>query len=112
VSVAGIIAIWSGAIVDIPAGWVLCDGNNGTPNLMDRFVVGAGDTYNPNDTGGTYDHTHGFTSDTHQHNIGAGDAYTEGAAFAGVSSSEVVTGETDSEDNIPPYYALAYIMKT
>lgn len=38
---AGCILMWSGAIADIPAGWVLCDGNNGTPDLRDRFVVGA-----------------------------------------------------------------------
>lgn len=40
-----IIVLWSGAIVDIPAGWALCDGNNGTPNLQDKFVIGAGDTF-------------------------------------------------------------------
>lgn len=48
-----IIVLWSGAIVDIPAGWALCDGNNGTPNLVDKFIIGAGSTYNPGDAGGT-----------------------------------------------------------
>ncbi|MEM1191741.1 MAG: hypothetical protein AAGI72_24660 [Pseudomonadota bacterium] len=42
---AGVIIIWSGAIADIPAGWVLCNGLNGTPDLTDRFVIGAGDTF-------------------------------------------------------------------
>lgn len=41
----GIICLWGGAIVDIPAGWALCDGNSGRPDLRDRFVIGAGNTY-------------------------------------------------------------------
>lgn len=49
----GIICIWGGAIVDIPAGWSLCDGNGGRPDLRDRFVIGAGSTYNPDDTATT-----------------------------------------------------------
>lgn len=47
------IVIWSGAIVDIPAGWALCDGNNGTPDLRNKFIIGAGDTYAVNDTAPT-----------------------------------------------------------
>lgn len=50
---ANMIMIWSGAIVDIPAGWALCDGNNGTPDLRNKIVIGAGDTYNPGDTAAT-----------------------------------------------------------
>lgn len=42
-----IIVIWSGAVVDIPAGWALCDGNNGTPILTDKFIVGAGGSFAP-----------------------------------------------------------------
>lgn len=38
---AGTIVIWSGSIGSIPAGWVLCDGTNGTPDLSDRFVMGT-----------------------------------------------------------------------
>lgn len=37
----GIITMWSGSIAAIPSGWVLCDGTNGTPDLRDRFIVGA-----------------------------------------------------------------------
>ena len=51
--VAGMIMLWSGAIVSIPAGWLLCDGTSGTPNLRDRFVVGAGSTYAVAGTGGS-----------------------------------------------------------
>lgn len=55
---AGMIILWSGAIVDIPTGWHLCDGDEGTPNLRDRFIVGAGDTYAVGATGGSLTHTH------------------------------------------------------
>jgi microcystin-dependent protein len=63
----GGIMLWSGSIGSIPSGWVLCNGNNGTPDLRDRFIVGAGSTYAVNATGGSTDaivvsHTHGATS--------------------------------------------------
>lgn len=48
----GAILAWSGAEDEIPDGWALCDGANGTPNLRDRFIVGAGTTYEVGDTGG------------------------------------------------------------
>jgi microcystin-dependent protein len=48
----GLITMWSGSIASIPSGWALCDGTSGTPNLRDRFVVGAGTTYAVGDTGG------------------------------------------------------------
>lgn len=48
----GIIEMWSGTIANIPLGYKLCDGNNGTPNLVDRFIVGAGGSYNVGDIGG------------------------------------------------------------
>lgn len=39
---SGMIAIWKGTIITIPAGWVICDGANGTPDLRDKFVMGSG----------------------------------------------------------------------
>lgn len=48
----GMILMWSGTISTIPTGWSLCDGTSGTPNLTDKFIVGAGNTYTPGDTGG------------------------------------------------------------
>jgi microcystin-dependent protein len=48
----GLISLWSGSIGSIPTGWNLCDGSNGTPNLTDRFIVGAGSSYAVNGTGG------------------------------------------------------------
>ena len=88
----GIIA-WSGAVVDIPSGWVICDGTNSTPDLLGRFIIGAGFTYAVDATGGAVSHSHGTTYAS----------YNAGGASFGASSSR---------SNLPPYYALAYIMKT
>jgi hypothetical protein len=49
---AGTIMIWSGIVADIPDGYKLCNGLDGTPDLRDKFVIGAGGTLNPGDTGG------------------------------------------------------------
>lgn len=69
---AGIIAMWSGAVGAVPSGWVLCNGSNGTPDLRDRFIVGAGSTYSVGNTGGAAQvtlnesqipgHTHGISA--------------------------------------------------
>lgn len=107
----GIITLWVGAIVDIPEGWALCDGNNGTPDLRNRFIVGAGDTYDPGDNGGNNNHDHNFTTDGHSHTLGAGVDLATGPAFDSTTTPNNDTGTTDSESNLPPYYALAFIMK-
>ena len=65
----GLIAIWSGAVADIPAGWALCDGEKGTPDLRDKFIVGAGKAYQVDAAGGAAAHAHelsgsGQVSDT------------------------------------------------
>lgn len=49
---SGAILVWSGAVSAVPAGYVLCNGTNGTPNLQDSFVVGSGNTYSVNAAGG------------------------------------------------------------
>jgi microcystin-dependent protein len=49
----GIITVWKGTVATIPTGYHLCDGTNGTPDLRDKFVVGAGGSYTPGDTGGS-----------------------------------------------------------
>lgn len=48
----GAIIMWHGSIYNIPDGWLICDGQKGTPDLRDRFIVGAGKDYKLNDTGG------------------------------------------------------------
>ena len=109
---SGIIAIWSGSIVSIPTGWVICDGNNGTPDLRNRFVVGAGDTYAVDANGGALEHNHGFTGDGHDHEITVGTGLAAGADSDLTTSEVAATGTTDNESSLPPYYALAFIMKT
>lgn len=49
---SGFIGMWSGAVDQIPEGWLLCDGQNGTPDLRDRFIVGAGNAYAVGENGG------------------------------------------------------------
>jgi len=77
----GVITLWYGAIGSVPTGWYLCDGSNGTPDLPDKFVVGAGSTYSVAATGGSTDaivvtHTHTATSTStvtdpgHLHSMG------------------------------------------
>jgi hypothetical protein len=63
----GVIFLWSGSIASIPSGFALCDGTSGTPDLRNRFIVGAGSTYAVNATGGSADaivvsHNHTATS--------------------------------------------------
>lgn len=110
-SLTGIVVAWSGAIVDIPTGWALCDGTQGTPDLRDRFVVGAGTTYNPSDTGGNVNHSHNFTGDGHLHTLAAGPGVTAGPTWRTQTTSIPATGTTDNANGLPPYYSLAFIMK-
>ena len=111
--------MWSGAIADIPAGWTLCDGTDGTPDLTDRFVIGAGSTHAPGATGGEAEHT--LTESelpAHDHDIrgsaGEADAPTFRTATTGdpVAGSTESTGGDEAHENRPPFYALAYIMRT
>jgi hypothetical protein len=70
----GAIIMWSGNAGNIPEGWALCDGTNGTPNLMDRFVIGAGNTYQPNGPPGgnaTLNLSHSHIVASHTHGISA-----------------------------------------
>lgn len=165
---AGIITMWSGEISNVPSGWSLCNGTSGTPDLRDRFVVGAGGTYAVGATGGSLTssaagshthteaaagvHDHGtatgstvLTTDqipahTHSYNVASGAAYEFGTGLNGTSGLATVSASTTgstggglghthsissagshahtinsvgdhSHTAIPPYFALAYIMK-
>lgn len=55
----GIICMWSGLLANVPTGWVLCDGANGTPDLRDRFIKGWTADVDPGTTGGAATHSHG-----------------------------------------------------
>lgn len=133
----GGIIIWSGSSSAIPTGWLLCNGSSGTPDLRNRFVVGATSTYAVGATGGSTDaivvaHTHTGTtasSGSHSHtynepyyNSGAaaypaqGSTYTQSAttSTAGAHTHTFTTdssGSSGTNANLPPYYALCYIMK-
>lgn len=127
----GVIVMWSGSIASIPSGWALCDGTNGTPDLRERFIVGAGGnnpsvdslSYSVGDTGGANSVTLSEAQmPTHNHAVyhhagwqgpgantpGAGGGDTQTYVIAGVTSS---SGSSQPHENRPPYYALAYIMK-
>ena len=108
----GIILLWYGAIVDIPAGFVICDGNNDTPDLRDKFIIGAGSTYNPGATGGANTHNHTFIGDGHTHDLPIAGPVGGGANYSWTTDMFYTTGTTQPGSSLPPYHALAYIMKT
>ena len=140
---AGGIFLWSGSIGSIPAGYVLCNGSNGTPDLRDRFVVGAGSTYAVDGTGGSANaivvsHTHTATSTSTVTDPGHNHTYTRYNSLTGVGGANPIWADTSTQNtgnavtgvtvatattvdtagtsgtngNLPPYYALCYIMKT
>ena len=114
----GTIAMWSGAANAIPTGWTVCDGTNGTPDLRDRFVVGAGTLYSVDATGGSADAV--VVEHSHTTNIDGGHVIpgNGGSSFpyggAGTYSSTIFSmddeGVSGTNANLPPYYALCYIM--
>ena len=136
---SGVILIWSGASSAIPAGWYLCNGTNGTPDLRDRFVVGAGSTYVVGNTGGSKDavlvshtHTATVTDPGHTHSINnstsvlratsgqngsnsgsnwRNDTISNNSATTGITVANSTEGVSGTNANLPPYYALCYIMK-
>ena len=109
---SGIITPFAGAIIDIPAGWVLCDGTLGTPDLRNRFVPGAGGALAVGDTGGSATHTHTFSADPHDHTFGAGSDIEDGGDLSATTNQAVASGTTDAFSSNPLFHALAYIMKT
>ncbi len=117
----GVIAMWRGTTASIPSGWVLCDGNNSTPNLLDKFVKSVPTAAtNPGATGGLSTvtlslaqmpaHRHGITVVGCTFNSGSG-----GGRPWEYSSDSVYTsyaGSSSAHENKPPYYEIAFIMKT
>jgi hypothetical protein len=148
---SGMIMMWSGTIATIPTGWVLCNGSNSTPDLRNRFVIGAhtdsaGVAYSTvtgsnTQTGGTKDainvshtHTATVTDPGHSHTLSSirqpaggvvgGNSNTPPAAppdaptlttqsnTTGITVANSTEGSSGTNQNLPPYYALAFIMKT
>ncbi len=122
---SGTITLWSGAIVDIPSGWYLCDGNNQTPNLKNRFVVGAGGSFAVGDSGGYNNHGHEVTSE-HNHPLNGGaNGAIAGRSTATLQNTEHCAdgedwsvgayeagGQTEDTSSHPLNYAYAFIMKS
>lgn len=106
----GMIVMWSGAVVDIPDGWALCDGNNGTPDLGNQFVLCTGDSYAVGDSGGSTSHNHIFEIG-HSHSITPGTHIQTGTGFSDGTSFADKGRTTSPADTFPSYYTLAYIMK-
>ena len=145
---SGMIMMWSGTIATIPTGWVLCNGSNSTPDLRNKFVIGAhsdsaGVAYSTvtgsnTTSGGTKDainvsHTHSatVTDPGHAHTLtnlatyadtvsGGGITIqtrtnsnnTTATATTGITVANSTEGSSGTNQNLPPYYALAFIMKT
>jgi len=148
---SGGIIMWSGTIATIPSGWLLCNGSSGTPDLRNRFIIGAFSddsgtakttiTGSATQTGGSKDaivveHTHtGSTNNagTHNHNNGNFTQLVSTVPSFGISfgfsggqpAANMVdagnhnhtfttdsTGSSGTNANLPPYYALCYIMKS
>ena len=132
--VSGMIIMYNSA--SAPTGWYLCDGNNGTPDLRDRFIVGAGNSYSLNATGGSNTATDtinisgsdtvsvsisGTTSASANNNnatYGLGQAtaharneHTHTFSATGTDTVNISGSDTASIDTRSPYYALTFIMK-
>ena len=124
----GVIVMWSGDDNEIPAGWALCNGSNGTPDLRDRFVVGAGSgsQYQSGNTGGadsvtlttnqmpSHNHSGRVTGGQHGHviptnsssgGLGWGHQRIIRASVNGVTGSAVATGYAYTLEN--PIYTLS-----
>lgn len=112
IPIGGII-LWSGAITAIPYHWNICDGTNGTPDLRDKFVVGAGSTYAVAATGGSaafthasqgghdhdligteaLSHTNNHNGQSHVHGFGTVTGAAAGVDFSAWSGADTATGD-------------------
>lgn len=130
---SGFVEMWAGSIADIPAGYQLCDGTNGTPDLRDRFILCVGAAEEPGTTGGALNHSHGpgtLTASIESPTAGgATDAHSTTAVQSGtgatvlsgpsahalsvtvVHSHTVNSGTTETVSNVPPYFKLAFVMR-
>ncbi|MFA5306105.1 MAG: hypothetical protein WC365_01510 [Candidatus Babeliales bacterium] len=117
---SGLIAMWYSSIASIPSGWVLCNGSSSTPDLRDKFVVGAGSTYAVADEGGEATHTL-TTAEMPAHTHGVPNVFGTGTAFgilvggSHIDQTPITSGSAGSgsaHENRPPYYAIVFMMKT
>lgn len=123
-----LIRIYAGLSADIPAGWQLADGTAGTPDLRDKFVVGAGNLYTQGATGGSTTiaadnlptHTHPYndmdttyTANTVAVQSGSGTTVVQSITAGGGDTPRTSGNNTTTATAyLPPYYAMAYIINT
>lgn len=131
----GSVCLWHGLIVNIPRGWFLMDGTNGTNDLTAQFIRGADSGQDAGGTGGSDTHTiieaelaahdHSLTDPTHFHKVGGalqtpnfsglrrGDFPIGGGnALSKVSGISIgSTGSGTAHENRPQFYQLAYIQR-
>lgn len=128
---AGVIVMWSGPLDAIPAGWKLCDGSDGTPDLRNRFVLGAGTGEYQGSAGGSRTHQHRAGNHIHQIDppslrrrtvygySGYGATGTRGRYYRLPEQtfdlrsfkSDPATVIPDSVSHLPPWYKIAFIIK-
>ena len=122
----GSIIMWSGSVANIPNGWVLCNGLNGTPNLLNRFIVGAGGNYSVGQIGGadavtltvqqmpSHNHAYKFTgadtSGSYKHD---NFFYNQHGKYSDLTNTKYTeySGGGQAHENRPPFYALCFIMR-
>ena len=132
----GAIINWSGSLLELPEGWFLCNGENNTPNLTNRFILGASNTFPLNTTGGQkngvlVEHTHTTitstnTTGSHGHSCNKASGFGSTGFYDGTQGTNQIqlnhpnhthttncttAGENNTDRNLPPYYALAFLMK-
>lgn len=120
----GAIVIWSGTEDTIPEGWSICNGQNGTLDLRDKFVLGAGESHSVGESGGSEEVTLTVGQmPTHRHDVPSAaidstktDASSsrrfltkKGVVNEGYNTALV--GSSEPHPNMPPYYTLLYIQK-
>jgi len=117
---SGLIAMWSATIASIPSGWVICDGNNSTPNLLAKFIrqVATAGT-DPGSTGGAdtvsltvaqlaaHTHTYTYRQTEKSCDLGANRVWQNT-----LTQNTGSTGSGSAHQNMPAYYSLAFLMKT
>jgi microcystin-dependent protein len=125
---SGIISMWHGAASAIPSGWVICDGNNSTPNLTDKFIksaAAAGATGGSATTGAHTlstaempSHSHGTSGDgsnstVGRDTVGGSQGQSSGNTYSQVSISATGGGGSHTHPQSEPiHFALIFIMKT
>lgn len=134
----GSIIMWNKSLAEIPTGWIICNGNDGTPNLQGKYVVGVSEDAGRGETGNaTHSHTNSITvaGGNHVHDVGGliegtvssvGVTTTSGGTQSGISPThshdvdmdlpasgthQHTTSSTVAEDNDPLYLQLYFIMR-